>query len=136
MWHVSSCSGVPTLRTAIHLLLTLKVNSSLPIGSLQATCTYVYLYQIGPNTLSADGRWASIAMTVRLFIHSCTKLDRTRSAGFVLTCSSTQNVQQWHRQRGRKKGKLPPYGWTANLLKSYRTKPYKFPVHCSKCVSF
>ena len=25
---------------------------------------------------------------------------------------------------------------TANLLKSYRTKPYKFPMHCSKCVSF
>ena len=24
----------------------------------------------------------------------------------------------------------------ANLLKSYRTKPYKFPMHWSKCVSF
>ena len=24
---------------------------------------------------------------------------------------------------------------TANLLKSYRTKPYKFSMHCSKCVS-
>jgi len=22
------------------------------------------------------------------------------------------------------------------MLKSYRTKPYKFPMHCSKCVSF
>jgi len=26
--------------------------------------------------------------------------------------------------------------YTANLLKSYRTKPYKFPIHCSKSVSF
>ena len=33
MWHVSSCSGVATLRTAIHLLLTylLTSDSQLPL---------------------------------------------------------------------------------------------------------
>jgi len=54
---------------------------------------------------------------------------------------------QWRLQRG---GKLPPYGWTSKNYvicvcfnchgtSSYHTtntKPYKFPMHCSKCVSF
>ena len=45
---------------------------------------------------------------------------------------------QCRRQRG--KGEASPlwvYGKIGrHLLKSYRTKPYKFPMHCSKCVSF
>ena len=40
--------------------------------------------------------------------------------------------------RGGRRESFPlwVYGKTADLLKSYRTKPYKFPMHCSKCVSF
>jgi len=60
---------------------------------------------------------------------------------------------QWRRQRGVKGGSFPLWvdvqklcnmcvmnvrkdRQAANLLKSYRTKPYKFPMHWSKCVSF
>jgi len=56
---------------------------------------------------------------------------------------------QWRRQGGGG-GKLPPYGWTSKNYvirvcfhcrgtSSYHTtntKPYKFPTHCSKCLSF
>jgi len=57
---------------------------------------------------------------------------------------------QWRRQGGERGGGSFPYGWTSKNhvicvcfhchgTSSYHTtntKPYKFPMHCGKCVSF
>jgi len=59
-------------------------------------------------------------------------------------------IYQWRRQRGGRRGSFPPYGWMSKNYvicvcfhcrgtSSYHTtntKPYKFPMRCSKCVSF
>ena len=59
-------------------------------------------------------------------------------------------IYQWHRQGGEGGEAFPPYGWMSKNYvicvcfhcrgtSSYHTtntKPYKFPMHCSKCVSF
>ena len=37
MWHVSSRSGVATLRTAIHLLLTYQLSLILPLVTINQT---------------------------------------------------------------------------------------------------
>jgi len=81
------------------------------------------------------------------------RLESTKKIGWSATTKVAfpQSRFQWRRQRGER-GELPLL-WvdvqklcnmyvmnvrkdrqTANPLKSYRTKPYKFPMHCSKCV--
>ena len=57
----------------------------------------------------------------------------TNRARCVLTSFMRRTPLTSGAARGAKGEASPPM---ANLLKSYRTKPYKFPMHCSKCVSF
>ena len=42
MWHVSSRSGVATLRTAIHLLLTYLLTYPPPVKSSPASSMWIY----------------------------------------------------------------------------------------------
>jgi len=82
-------------------------------------------------------------------VFSCTAIEQSSNRTKIGHLRRSKMHDTSGAARGGR-GKLPPYGWTSkNYIicvcfhchgtSSYHktnTKPYKFPLHCSKCVSF
>jgi len=96
--------------------------------------------------VALDSDYAVRVFVLRVCLGDC--MQRCRRCSYW--CRLTVVRRQWRRQSGGRGGEASPYGWTSKNYvicvcfhchgsSSYHTtntKPYRFPMHCSKCVSF